>query len=148
MEGGAYGGMAVYNPSLGQFAMLSYRDPNLEKTVEVYDRCLDEFFQEDLDADEVRKAIIGTVSGLDRPMDPATRGFAALERKLVGLTDAARQRFKDEVLVTTAESMRGGAREILLPALAKARQATLAPRERIEAANAVLAQPFEIIGLE
>ena len=37
VEGGAYGGMAVYNPNLGQFAFLSYRDPNLEKTLEVYD---------------------------------------------------------------------------------------------------------------
>ncbi|MBI4865272.1 MAG: insulinase family protein, partial [Candidatus Riflebacteria bacterium] len=148
VEGGAYGGFSVYSPSLGQFAMLSYRDPNLEKTVDIYDRCLDEFLAEELDQDTVDKAIIGTVADLDRPMDPATRGLAALERRLAGLTDDARRRFKEAVLTTTAEAMKGGAREILCAAAPEARQAVLAPRERIEAANGVLPEPFEIIGLE
>jgi presequence protease len=148
VEGGAYGCMSMYNHALGQFAMVSYRDPNLEKTLEVYDTCLEDLLAEDLSADVVRKAVISTTANLDRPMDPATQGMAALERHLAGLGDADRQRFRDAVLKVDAAAMRRGVREILQPALSRARDAVFAPTERIEAANAGLPRRFEVEGLE
>jgi presequence protease len=148
VEGGAYGGFSVYNSGMGQLAFLSYRDPNLEKTLEVYDSCFDAFLAEELEPDTVRKTIIGTIAGLDMPMDPATQGYIALERIMVGLTDDDRQRFRAAVLATDVEALRRGAREILLPACAQARQATFAPKARIEAANGALPRPFEIVTLE
>ena len=36
-KGGAYGGMAGYNADGGLFSMLSYRDPHLERTLDVYE---------------------------------------------------------------------------------------------------------------
>lgn len=147
VEGGAYGGMAVYNPNLGQFALLSYRDPNLEKTLDVYDRAFAGFIEEEIDADTLRKVIIGTVADLDRPMHPATRGRIAFERKLAGVTDEDRQRFRTSLLALDVDSMRRASRAWLLGA-AEVRQAVVAPKERIEAANATLAVPFEIEGVE
>lgn len=148
VEGGAYGGSAQYNPNLGHLAFLSYRDPNLEKTVEVYDRCLEMFLEEPLDDDTVRKTVIGTVADLDRPMNPATKGYVAFDRRIAGITDEDRQRFRDAVLAIDAAALRRAAVEILRPAMAEARQAVLASKERIEAANATLAQGFQIEALE
>jgi presequence protease len=147
IEGGAYGGSAMYNSNLGQFALLSYRDPNLERTLEVYDTAISGFLEEEIDADTRRKLIIGTVADIDRPMHPSTRGWIALERKLAGVTDEDRQRFRDAVLELDPAMMRRVSREWLLGAAA-ARQAVVASRERIEAANAVLPVPFEIESVE
>jgi Zn-dependent M16 (insulinase) family peptidase len=35
--GGAYGGFCNFNPTTGLFSFLSYRDPNLAKTLDTYD---------------------------------------------------------------------------------------------------------------
>lgn len=148
VEGGAYGGMSSYNPNTGVFAMLSYRDPNLEKTVEVYDGALASFLQEDLDGDTVRRLIIATVADLDRPMNPATKGAVALDRVLAGITDDDRQRFRDAVLSIDPAGLRRAVEEILQPAMAAAQEAVVAPKQRIEAANAALRSPFELEGLE
>lgn len=37
--GGAYGGFSKFDPVSGLFSCLSYRDPNLGKTLENYDGC-------------------------------------------------------------------------------------------------------------
>ena len=139
--------MAVYNPNLGQFALLSYRDPNLEKTLEVYDGAIAGFLEEEIDVETRRKLVIGTVADLDRPMHPATRGRVALDRMLAGVTDEDRQRFRTSVLALDTEAMRHAARAWLL-GVTEARQAVVAPKERIEAANATLSVPFEIESVE
>ena len=138
----------MYNSQAGQFFFVSYRDPNLEKTLEVYDQVVDAFLDEDLAADDVRKAVIGTISGLDRPLDPPTRGYVALERELAGLTDEARERFREAVLSADRTALRTAAREVLRPAQSGALQAAYAPRARLEAANAILPTPVVIQTLE
>lgn len=148
VEGGAYGGHSGYNSNLGLLSLTSYRDPNLEKTIEVYDRCLDEFTREELDSEAVRKAVIGTIGSLDPPMDPSTKGSLAMERVLSGLNDADRQRFRESVLAMDAATLRRGVEEILRPAMERSRQAVFAPKARIEAANATLSSGFEILGLD
>ena len=39
--GGAYGGFCNFNPTTGLFSFLSYRDPNLGKTLDIYDGTAD-----------------------------------------------------------------------------------------------------------
>ena len=147
VEGGAYGGYAVYQTT-GQLWMLSYRDPNLEKTLQVYDEAVAEFLREDLDAETVRKDILSAISVLDRPLDAATRGYVQLERQLIGLTDDLRRQFRDGLLAADGASLRAVAREALQPAMRDATQAVCAPRARIEAANAELGERFEMVGLD
>ncbi len=148
VEGGAYGGFCLYSPSAGTFGLASYRDPNLEKTLEIYDACLGSVRAEDLDAEKVRTAIIGMIGLLDRPMDAATRGITSLERHLIGLTDADRQRFRESLLAVEPRAVCAAATEILRPSEREALQAVYGPRERIEAANRTIMPPFEIVGLE
>ncbi len=148
VEGGAYGGFALYDPIMGHFSLLSYRDPNLEETLEVFDRCVDMFLEEELDPDTVRNSIIGTVGRLDRPMDPSEKGEVAMQRWLLGLTDAERQRLREGVLSMDAKMMHACAVEILKPAMRGAPQAVYAPRERIVNANGLVTPPFEIRALD
>ena len=148
VEGGAYGGMAVYSPIAGQLVMLSYRDPNFEKTIATYDAVIDAFLSEELSGEDLRSLIVGAIGRLERPLDPAQKGRLALERTLLGITDAERQRLRERVLAVTADQLKACARDVLKPALARAVEAAYAPKERIERANAALGAPFEIRSLE
>lgn len=144
VEGGAYGGFAVHQPSSGLFCMLSYRDPNLEKTIGVYDSAFDDFLSEALDPEEVRKVIISTIGSLDLPLEPASKGYAALERHLIGLTDDDRRTVRAEILDLDAAALRAAAEELGSLMKTQSAQAVLAPRERIEAANQFLDASFAI----
>ncbi len=148
MEGGAYGGFSIFVPHSGVFGFASYRDPNLEKTLEVYDTAVDAFLEEELDPEAVRTTIIGTIGNLDRPLDPPGKGIVGMDWFLSGLTDADRQRFRESVLAVDARAMRAAAADILKPAARRAMEAVYAPRERLEAANRTLARPFDIVTLE
>ena len=148
VEGGAYGGLCLYDPLKGQLPMMSYRDPNLERTLEVYDTAVDAFLAENLDPDAMRTAIVGAVGRLDRPMDPAEKGYEAMRRRLFGLSDDDRRRFREGVLSTTIEQLRACADGVLRRASVDAPQAVLAKRERIEAANRTLARAFVVETIE
>lgn len=102
VQGGAYGGFSTFDRDSGVFTYLSYRDPNLEKTLANYDGTADFLRNLDLHEDELTKSIIGTIGSLDAYQLPDAKGFTALSRHLIGLTDEARQQYRDEVLSTTA----------------------------------------------
>ncbi len=106
VQGGAYGAFSQFNHLTGVFTLLSYRDPNLLETLDVFDRCGSFLAETDLGGDEVSKAIIGTIGELDGYMLPDAKGFASLVRRLSGNTEEARQRLRDEVLGTTVKDFR------------------------------------------
>ena len=72
--GGAYGGFCTFSPYSGFFSYLSYRDPNLSKTLDVYDAAGDaviaaaEQMQED--PEMLSQAIIGTIGEMDGSLGP------------------------------------------------------------------------------
>ena len=101
VQGGAYGGFAVFEQYSGAFSYLSYRDPNLVSTVQAYDQTPEFLRQGHLDAEELEKSIIGAVGELDTYQLPDAKGFSSLARHLLGITDKWRQQFRDELLSTT-----------------------------------------------
>jgi Zn-dependent M16 (insulinase) family peptidase len=104
VQGGAYGGMARFDIRSGVFTFLSYRDPNLLKTIENYDgtaKYLQEVNQERLSQPELVKSIIGAIGELDAYLLPDAKGFTSLVRFLVGETDRLRQQYRDQLLRTT-----------------------------------------------
>lgn len=106
VKGGAYGCMCgFYRNGDGYF--VSYRDPNLEKTVDVYRQAAEYIRNADLDEREVTQFIIGAVSELDTPMTPAARGLYSLGGYLTGLSMEQVQKERDELLATTGETIRG-----------------------------------------
>ena len=65
VSGGAYGGFSDFDSHSGMFSYLSYRDPNLLKTVANYDGTVEFLKDIKLDKDELTKAIVGTMGDLD-----------------------------------------------------------------------------------
>ena len=58
---------------IGEGYLISYRDPNLEKTMEIYEGVVDYLENFNVDDRDMNKFIIGTISNIDRPMNPAAK---------------------------------------------------------------------------
>ena len=101
VQGGAYGGFSLFDMNSGTFTFLSYRDPNLLKTIENYDKTVDFLAGLDLSTDELKKSIIGTIGTMDTYQLPDAKGWTSMTRYLINYTDDERQRIRDEVLSTT-----------------------------------------------
>lgn len=106
VKGGAYGCMCSFGRS-GDSYFVSYRDPNLEKTVEVYEKAADYIASFEADERTITQYIIGAVSELDVPMTPATKGLYSLTGYMTGLSFDRVQKERDELLAVTAETIRG-----------------------------------------
>ena len=106
VQGGAYGAFASFDRNSGVFSFLSYRDPNLTSTLEVYDQTVDFLRSAHLDDAELTKAIIGAIGDMDAYQLPDAKGYTAMIRRLLGITDEERQRLRDQVLGTTVDDFR------------------------------------------
>lgn len=106
VKGGAYGCMCNFYKN-GDGYFVSYRDPNLEKTIEVYENAADYIKNAELGEREVTQFVIGALSELDTPMTPATRGLYSLGGYMTGLSMERLQKERDELLAVTADTIRG-----------------------------------------
>ena len=101
VQGGAYGGFCTFDARSGVWTYLSYRDPNLIKTLNNYDG-IAPFLREHAPTQaEVERAVIGVIGSLDSYELPDSKGFTSLTRHLLGISESYRQRIRDEVLSTT-----------------------------------------------
>jgi presequence protease len=94
--------------------------------------------------EETDKAIIGSIGTLDRPSDPAGRGYTALVREFSGLSDSDRLRFRGEVLAVTAERLRETARRYFSAASGSAVVAVCAAEDRLQKANETLKEKLTL----
>ena len=106
VKGGAYGCMCSFYKN-GDGYFVSYRDPNLEKTVSVYEQAAEYIRNAPLDERTVTQFIIGAISELDTPMTPATRGAYSRGGYLTGLSMERVQKERDELLAVTEQELRG-----------------------------------------
>ena len=109
--GGAYGCMCSFGRN-GDAYFVSYRDPNLEKTVKTYEQAAAYIADCDLDEREVTQFIIGAVSELDTPMTPAVKGIYSLGGYMTGLSMDRVQKERDELLSVTPEVIRELSRQV------------------------------------
>eukprot|EP00527_Entomoneis_sp_CCMP2396_P000592 CAMPEP_0198148766 /NCGR_PEP_ID=MMETSP1443-20131203/43178_1 /TAXON_ID=186043 /ORGANISM="Entomoneis sp., Strain CCMP2396" /LENGTH=1093 /DNA_ID=CAMNT_0043813555 /DNA_START=191 /DNA_END=3472 /DNA_ORIENTATION=+ len=114
--GGAYGGFCTFSPFSGFMSFLSYRDPNLEKTIDIYDAAADAVMQAadalEADPDALATAIIGTIGDMDGALQPDQKGAAAFQRWMINEHAEYRQKYRDEVLNTSPEDFRAFARRL------------------------------------
>ena len=103
VQGGAYGGMCSFDQRSGAFTFASYRDPNLEDSLEIYKQTGEYLKNLVLSEDELTRALIGAIGSLDSYQLPDSKGYASCMRYLLDYTDAERQQLRDEVLATTQE---------------------------------------------
>ena len=105
VQGGAYGCMSGFGRS-GDSYFVSYRDPNLGRTVEVYKGIAEYLKNFEVDDRDMCKYIIGTISEMDTPMNPLAKGNRSLAAWLGGLNQEMIQRERDEVLGADAGKIR------------------------------------------
>lgn len=144
MQGGAYGGFASFSRHSGMFSFLSYRDPNLMKTLENYDQASQFLREVNLNEDELSKSIIGTIGDLDAYQLPDAKGYTSMVRYLVGDSDEARQRMRDEILSTSAADFRAFA-EVLEQVNNEGVVVVMGSPAAIESANATRENWLEVI---
>jgi hypothetical protein len=104
VKGGAYGCMAAFLRT-GETYFVSYRDPNLEKTNEVYEGIPQYLRDFDPDERDMTKYIIGTFSSLDTPLNPEAKGARSMAAYLEDLTYEDVQRERDEILSAQASDI-------------------------------------------
>jgi hypothetical protein len=101
VQGGAYGGMCIFDHRSGVVSFISYRDPNIEKTLDIYRAAGGYLRSLELNEDELTKSIVGAIGDLDQYQLPDAKGYTSLMRRLIGDTDDFRQQLRDEVLATS-----------------------------------------------
>ncbi len=105
VKGGAYGCMSSFLRT-GESYFVSYRDPNLGKTNEIYEK-IPEFVKNfDPDERDMTKYIIGTFGSLDTPMNPEAKGSRSMSAYLQHITYEDIQKERDDILNATPEDIR------------------------------------------
>mmetsp|Transcript_28951 Transcript_28951/g.112649 ORF Transcript_28951/g.112649 Transcript_28951/m.112649 type:complete len:1021 (-) Transcript_28951:1221-4283(-) len=106
VQGGAYGGFCRLDMRTGDFLYLSYRDPNVNKTLTNYDGAGAFLKSHDISEEELTKSIIGMIGDMDSYALPDAKGFASMTRKITGETDELRQERREQVLGATAKDFK------------------------------------------
>jgi hypothetical protein len=134
VQGGAYGGSMALDRLSGGLRYLSWSDPNLLATLDVYDHTSDFLKSVELGETEVTRSIIGAIGDLDQHQLPDAKGVTSLLRHLAGDGDERLRRMREEVLSTTAADFRSFA-EALAEVARRGSVAVLGSATAIEAAN-------------
>jgi len=134
-KGGAYGGMANSSSESGLFSMLSYRDPQLSRTLDVYEQALQWVEKGDFDQEKIKEAVLAVFSALDRPLSPGGLGAHEFANSLQGLTLDIRQQFRERLLAVTKEQLIRVARTYLTDKLSDSPVSILSNEEILRKAK-------------
>ncbi len=97
VKGGAYGCMSGFRRN-GEAFLVSYRDPHLKETLEVY-RGIPEYLRGfEADEREMTKYIIGAISAKDVPMTPQMKGSISTSAYFMGVTEEMLQKERNQIL--------------------------------------------------
>ena len=113
-KGGAYGAMASYSSDEGIFSFLSYRDPNLGKTYQVYDQAVDWLLSGKFNQTDVQEAILQACSKMDTPLSPAAKAIADYSSDRKGKTLEMRNLFRKRVLSLNKDALIETGKKFLL----------------------------------
>ncbi|THC93078.1 hypothetical protein EYZ11_007444 [Aspergillus tanneri] len=110
-KGGAYGAAASNGPIKGIFALTSYRDPNPNNTLKVFQNC--GLFARDRSWSnrELNEAKLGIFQGLDAPMSVDEEGSRYF---MSGVTHEMDQRWREQLLDVTAKDVNEAAETFLV----------------------------------
>lgn len=104
VKGGAYGCMSAFGKE-GLSYFVSYRDPNLTQTIDVYEKAPEYLRGFTADEETMTKYIIGTISEKDMPLSPSAIGSRSYGAYLAGYTLEDEQRERDEILSCSVEDI-------------------------------------------
>ena len=105
VQGGAYGGYCSFAPT-GRVIFGSYRDPNLKETFDNYAGAPEYLRNFEADDVEMTRFIIGTISGMEGPTTPMSRGYTAISNYFTKTTKEQKLAERKAVLSTTKDDIR------------------------------------------
>ncbi len=135
VKGGAYGCMSNFT-RLGEGYFVSYRDPNLEKTNEVYEGVTEYLRNFEVTERDMTKYIIGTISKLDQPMTPAAKGERSMSLYMNKVSEEMIKRERMQVLNASKEDIRRLA-DVVDAVLAAEQICVIGGEEKVEEAKAL-----------
>ena len=112
MQGGAYGAAASTHGLEGIFSFLSYRDPHVEKSLQVYEDGLAHIARDGVSEEDLEKAIIAIVGKDTRPKSPSEKSVVGLKRRLYGISDDLRRQTRHQMLEVKVADVRQQASEL------------------------------------
>ncbi len=140
-KGGAYGGFASASTEGGHFAMMSYRDPHIVRTFQVYRDAVRVMREEPIKAEDAREAILRASADVDPLLSPDNKGRARFFADLAGYTLPRREDYKAGLLAVTIADMRRVAGAYLS---GEAALAVVGGEEKVAAANAEMGGQFQV----
>ncbi|WP_058485083.1 insulinase family protein [Defluviitalea phaphyphila] len=104
VQGGAYGAFINFSRT-GNVFFSSYRDPNLKRTLNIYDEVGKYLAEFNASRRDMTKYIIGTISRYDHPLTPSMKGEKAVSQYISKITYEDTQKEREEILSTTKEDI-------------------------------------------
>jgi presequence protease len=143
-KGGAYGGFALYSPESGLFSLASYRDPQITRTMGVFDGVGNFIQSGTIEHEDIKEAVLQVCSEIDKPDAPGTAAQKAFSRMIIGLEDEERIKFKQKLLKVTARNLLETVDKYFSPEKTKAGIAVIAGEDHLGQANKELERPLSI----
>lgn len=130
VKGGAYGCMSNFT-RIGDGYFVSYRDPNLKRTMEIYEGVAEYLKNFTVSERDMTKYIIGTMSNIDQPMTPVTKGERSMNLYMNKVSAEMIAEERREILEAGQDDIRRLAR--IVEAMLKAEQiCVIGSEEKIE----------------
>jgi Zn-dependent M16 (insulinase) family peptidase len=144
VQGGAYGGMSAYNAVAGVVQFMSYRDPNVAETLEVFSRTLEYVQKRVWTPREIERGIITCAKSDEQPIRPSAATSKVLWRYLTGYTDELRIERREKLLQVDASAVKRAALDLLHRYRDEANVCVVAAQEKLALANQNLAKPLSV----
>jgi presequence protease len=134
-KGTAYGGGCTYNGTGSAWTFHSYRDPWVNRTLDVYSGALQYVKSANWSQEDVDRAIIGTAKEGERPIRPPQATGTALWRYLTGDTPERREARHNTMLGITLADVKRVLVEQLERNEPRAAVCVVSSRQKLEEAN-------------
>ena len=105
VQGGAYGCMSG-SKMTGEMRFVTYRDPNIARSNEVFEGIPEYLESLDCDEREMTKYVIGTMSSIDAPLSPMLRGIRDLTIYMNRRTEEERNKIRAQIIDCTVDDIR------------------------------------------
>jgi Zn-dependent M16 (insulinase) family peptidase len=135
VKGGAYGGSCLFDGASGLLKFFSYRDPNIENSLAVFDRVAEFMRDVSMSEDDLDKAKIGVLRNDEAPVRPGAGTHKALVWHLTGMDQKLREQKRKELLACRPEQVRQTALSVLDAGREHMRTCVLGSRGNLENAN-------------
>ncbi len=139
-KGGAYGGFAVGFQEKGTFALISYRDPHIKRTFDIFQAASTWLLENPIDDEGLNEAILTSCSNVDPLLSADTKGRSQFFGDANGYTIEHKMEFKKRLLETTAADLQRVAQQYLQHGA----MATLTGEEKIALENPEMANVFKV----